>query len=135
MVAPTVFPKGERLMQFALLIFESPEAFATRKAPETDPYLGAWRAYYKALVEAGIYVGGDALEVPETATTVRLMEGKRRVEDGPFADTKEQLAGFLVLELSSLDAALDWAARCPAASVGAVEIRPLAPESRRRITG
>jgi hypothetical protein len=135
MVALTAVPKGERLMQFALLIFESPEAFATRKAPETDPYLGAWRAYYKALVEAGIYVGGDALEVPETATTVRLMEGKRRVEDGPFADTKEQLAGFLVLELSSLDAALDWAARCPAASVGAVEIRPLAPESRRRITG
>ena len=122
-------------MQFALLIFESPEAFATRKAPESNPYLGAWRAYYKTIVEAGIYVGGDPLEVPETATTVRVMEGKRRVQDGPFADTKEQLAGFLILELSSLDAALDWAARCPAASTGAVEVRPLAPESRRRITG
>jgi hypothetical protein len=121
-------------MQFALLIFETPEAFATRKAPEGNPYLGAWRAYHKALVEAGIYVGGDPLEVPETATTVRLTEGKRHVQDGPFADTKEQLAGFLVLELSSLDAALDWAARCPAASAGAVEVRPLAPESRRRIT-
>ena len=122
-------------MQFALLIFESPEAFATRKAPESNPYLGAWRAYYKTLVEAGIYVGGDPLEVPETATTVRVMEGKRRVQDGPFADTKEQLAGFMILELPSLDAALDWAARCPAASTGAVEVRPLAPESRRRITG
>lgn len=122
-------------MQYALLLFESPEAFATRKAPETNPYLGAWRAYHKALVEAGIYVGGEPLEVPETATTVRLMEGKRHVQDGPFADTKEQLAGFLILELSSLDAALDWAARCPVASVGAVEVRPLAPESRRRITG
>jgi hypothetical protein len=122
-------------MQFALLIFESPEAFATRKAPENNPYLGAWRAYHKALVEAGIYVGGDPLEVPETATTVRLAEGKRHVQDGPFADTKEQLAGFLVLELPSLDEALDWAARCPAASAGAVEVRPLAPESRRRITG
>ena len=122
-------------MQFALLIFESPEAFATRKAPETDPYLGAWRAFYKALVEAGIYVGGDPLEVPETATTVRLIEGKRRIQDGPFADTKEQLAGFLILELSSLDVALDWAARCRAASVGAVEVRPLAPEAGRRITG
>ena len=121
-------------MQFALLIFESPEAFATRKAPETNQYLGAWRAYYKAVVEAGIYVGGDPLEVPETATTVRLMDGKRHVQDGPFADTKEQLAGFMILELSSLDAALDWAARCPAASVGAVEVRPLAPESKRRIT-
>jgi hypothetical protein len=122
-------------MQFALLIFETPEAFATRKAPESNPYLGAWRAYHKALVEAGIYVGGDPLEVPETGTTVRLVEGKRHVQDGPFADTKEQLAGFLVLELSSLDAALDWAARCPAASAGAVEVRPLAPDSKRRITG
>jgi hypothetical protein len=121
-------------MQFALLIFESPEAFATRKAPETNPYLGAWRAYYKAVVEAGIYAGGNPLEVPETATTVRLTDGKRHVQDGPFADTKEQLAGFMILELSSLDAALDWAARCPAASVGAVEVRPLAPESKRRIT-
>ena len=122
-------------MQFALLIFESPEAFAARNRDETDSYLGAWRAYYKALVDNGIYVGGDPLEVPETATTVRLKEGKRRVQDGPFADTKEQLAGFIVLELASPDAALDWAARCPSAAVGAVEVRPLAPESKRRITG
>ncbi len=121
-------------MQFALLVYESPEAFATRN-DETGPYIGAWRAYYKTLVEAGIYVGGDPLEVPETGTTVRLKEGKRGVQDGPFADTKEQLGGFIILELPSLDAALDWAARCPAASYGAVEVRPLAPESKRRITG
>ena len=122
-------------MQFALLVYESPEAFAARNGSETEPYIGAWRAYYKALVEAGIYVGGDPLEVPETATTVRLKEGKRRVQDGPFADTKEQLGGFIILELASLDAALDWAARCPTASAGAVEVRPLAPESKHRITG
>ena len=120
-------------MQFALLIFESPEAFAARNADDNNPYLGAWRAYYKSLVEAGIYVGGDPLEVPVTATTVRVKEGKRRVQDGPFADTKEQLAGFIILELASVDAALDWAARCPAASAGAVEVRPLAPEAKRRI--
>jgi hypothetical protein len=122
-------------MQFALLIFESPEALAARKNDDTDPYLGAWRAYHKALVEAGIFVGGDPLEVPATGTTVRLQDGKRRVQDGPFADTKEQLGGFTILELPSLDAALDWAARCPAASAGAVEVRPLAAELRRRITG
>ena len=122
-------------MQFALLIYESPEAFAARNSDGTDPYTGAWRAYYKALVEAGIYVGGDPLQVPETGTTVRLMEGKRRVQDGPIADTKEQLGGFTILELPSLDAALDWAARCPAAATGAVEVRPLAPEMKRRITG
>ncbi len=120
-------------MQFALLIYESPEAFAARNNEEIDIYTGAWRAYYKALVEAGIYVGGDPLAVPETGTTVRLKEGKRRVQDGPYADTKEQLGGFTILELPSLDAALDWAARCPAASVGAVEVRPLAPELKRRI--
>jgi hypothetical protein len=122
-------------MEFALLIYESPETFAARNSDENDPYLGAWRAYYKALVEMGIYVDGDPLQLPETGTTVRLSEGRRRVQDGPYADSKEQLAGFIILELPSLDAALDWAARCPAASAGAVEVRPLAPEAKRRITG
>ena len=105
------------------------------KTTKPTPTWGAWRAYYKALLEAGIYVGGDPLGVPETGTTVRFKEGKRRVQDGPFADTKEQLGGFIILDLPSLDAALDWAARCPAASVGAVEVRPLVPEFKRRITG
>jgi hypothetical protein len=122
------------MMQFAMLIYESPEAFATRGSDATDPYVGAWRAYYKALVEADIYVGGDPLEVPETGTTVRLRQGKRRVQDGPYADTKEQLGGLIILELPSLDAALDWAARCPAASAGVVEVRPLAPKTKSRIT-
>jgi len=79
------------VLQFALLISESPEAFAARNADENDPYLGAWQAYYKALVEADIYVGGNPLQPPETGTTVRLKDGKRRVQDGPIADTKEQL--------------------------------------------
>lgn len=122
-------------MQFALLIYESPEAFAARKNDDNDPYLGAWRAYYKAVVAAGVYIGGDALEVPETGTTVRLNEGKRRVQDGPYADTKEQLAGLMILDVPSIDAALDWAARCPAGAVGAVEVRPLARERKQRITG
>jgi len=126
--------KEKKEMQFALLVYESPEAFKARNGSETDPYLGAWRAYHKALVEAGIYVGGNPLEVPETGTTVRLKDGKRRVQDGPY-DTKEQLGGFIILELPSLDEALDWAARCPAASDGAVEVRPLHPEFRRRVTG
>jgi hypothetical protein len=121
-------------MQFGLLIYESPEAFATRQGDRGNPYVGAWRAYYKALVAAGVYAGGDPLEVPETGTTVRLEKGARRVQDGPYADTKEQLAGILILELTSVDAALEWAARCPAAALGAVEVRPLAPDTKRRIT-
>ncbi|HEY3616495.1 MAG TPA: YciI family protein [Candidatus Sulfotelmatobacter sp.] len=121
-------------MQFALLMYESPEAFATRTSDENNPYTGAWRAYYKTLVDAGVYVGGDPLQVPETGTTLRIKEGKRLVQDGPYADTKEQLGGLIVLELPSLDAALDWAARCPTAADGAVEVRPLAPDTKRRVT-
>ena len=119
-------------MQFALMIYHTPEEFDIRKNDYSDPHLGAWRAYYNALVEAGVYVGGDALELPETATTLRLREGKRHVQDGPYADTKEQLAGFIVVEVPSVDAALEWAARCPGAALGAVEVRPLAPEAKRR---
>ena len=120
-------------MQFALLIYESHEAFGSRKSDGTDPYTGAWRAYHKALVESGAFVAGDPLEVPETGTTIRIIDEKRGVQDGPYADTKEQLGGFTILELPSLDAALEWAARCPAASYGAVEVRPLAGETKRRI--
>lgn len=122
-------------MQYALLIYESPQAFDARKHDDAHPYLAAWRAYHKAIVDAGVYVGGNALDVPETATTVRLTDGIRRVQDGPCAESKEQLAGICVLELPSLDAALGWAARCPASSLGAVEVRPLAPEAERRVTG
>lgn len=120
-------------MQFALLIYESPAAFAARTSDGSDSYTGAWRAYHKALVEAGIFVGGDPLQVPETGTTIQVRDGKRRVQDGPYADTKEQLGGFTILELPSIDAALEWAARCPAAAYGAVEVRPLAPDMKDRI--
>jgi hypothetical protein len=85
-------------------------------------------------VNAGVYVGGEPLHAPETGTTVRHRDGRKQIQDGPYASTKEQLAGFIVLELPSLDAALEWASRCPATSVGAVEVRPLAPEHKRRVT-
>ena len=120
-------------MQFALLIYENPQAFASRTSDGNDPYTSAWRAYHKALEKSGAFVGGDPLQAPETATTIRIKDGKRGVQDGPIADTKEQLGGFTILELPSLDAALEWAARFPAASYGAVEVRPLAPELKRRI--
>ena len=77
--ALTIVPKGGKVRQFALLIFKSTEAFAARSNDETDPYLGAWRAYHKALVEAGIFVGGNPLQGPETGTTVRLKEATSRL--------------------------------------------------------
>lgn len=121
-------------MQYALLIYETLPDFAQREQGAASPYIAAWRAYYKALVDAEVYVGGNPLEAPDTGTTVRLRDGKRQVQDGPHAISKEQLGGFILLELPSLDAALQWAARCPAAAAGAVEVRPLAPEAHKRIT-
>jgi hypothetical protein len=120
-------------VKYALLIYETPAAFADRDKPENSPYIGAWRAYYKALIASGIYVGGEPLHLPETGTTIRQRDGKREIQDGPYAVTKEQLAGFIIVETPSLDAALEWAARCPTISIGAVEVRPLSPESKERI--
>ncbi|MGH9414732.1 MAG: YciI family protein [Terriglobales bacterium] len=121
-------------MRFAMLIYETPEAFASRDREDPEPYRAAWRVFYQAMVAAGVHVGGDPLDLPRTGATVRVTDGKRHVQDGPYADTKEQLAGVSFLELPSLEEAIAWAARCPAAAMGAVEVRPLAPEPKRRIT-
>jgi hypothetical protein len=116
-----------------LLIYETPHDFASRTGDREHSYIAAWRAYYRSLVDAGAYVGGNALLPAESATTVRLKGGKRHVQDGPYADTKEQLGGYIVLELPSLDAALECASRCPAAATGAVEVRPVSPEVRMKV--
>jgi len=110
-------------VKFVMLIHESPAAVAGRGQGPQHPYIAAWRAYHKAIVEAGVYAGGVPLTLNDTSTTVRLDQGRRRVQDGPFVEAKEQLGGFCILEVADLDAALDWAARCPAAAYGAVEVR------------
>jgi hypothetical protein len=112
-------------MQYMMLIYETGADFDARTNEKQEMFWGAWRAYHKAMVDAGVYIGGNPLQPGATATTVRLNSGKRHVQDGPYADTKEQLGGYIILELPSLDAALDWAARCPAAANGAVEVRTL----------
>ena len=112
-------------MQYTILVYETQAELAARTDPERrDAYWGAYRAYTTALREAGVMVGGAALEPPRTATTVRQPGGKRRVQDGPFADTKEQLGGYYVIDVPDLDRALEWAARCPSAATGAAEVRP-----------
>jgi hypothetical protein len=114
-------------MRYVMLIYETEREFDARSQPDDAPFWAPWRAYHQALVAASVYVGGSPLERPDpTATTVRVRGGERQVQDGPYADTKEQLGGFMMLELPSLDAALEWAARCPAAAYGAVEVRPVA---------
>ncbi len=115
-------------MQFAVVVYETAEEIAKRESPEhAGAYWAAYTAYAKALAEAGVAAGGAGLHPPATATTVRLRGGKRHIQDGPFADTKEQLGGFFVIEVGDLDTALEWAAKCPAASTGSVEVRPMLP--------
>jgi hypothetical protein len=114
-------------MQYMMMFFENEAEVAAERdnAERSGPYWDAWNAYVNALYTSGIVLKGDALQPPATATTVRLEGGRRLVQDGPVAATKEQLGGYVVIEAPDLDAALSWAARCPAASRGAVEVRPL----------
>ena len=114
-------------MQYMLMFFENEAEIASVRdsADRTGPYWDAWNAYVNALYQSGIVLKGDPLMPPDTATTVRIESGKRLVQDGPVAATKEQLGGYVTIEVADLDTALSWAARCPAASHGAVEVRPL----------
>jgi hypothetical protein len=122
-------------MQYALLIYETAADFGRRDQNGDDStYVGAWRAYYKAVVEAGIYPASFRWTRRKRARPCGGEMANPLVQDGPYASSKEQLGGFVLLELPSLDAALEWAARCPVASYGVVEIRPVAPEILRRVT-
>lgn len=115
-------------MQYMLMYHEPAEEFAKRNDPAQAPaYWGAWNAYIGALGQAGVIVSGNGLQPPHTGTTVRLRGGKRQVQDGPFADAKEHLGGYFIIEVDSLDQALEWAARSPNAGVGATEVRPVLP--------
>jgi hypothetical protein len=113
------------MMQYMILNYVKPNGFAGTGNPDTDVEGPAWGAYTKAMMDAGVMVGGNALHPTSTATTVRMIKGKRDVHDGPFAETKEHLGGYYIIDVPNLDAALEWAARNPAASTGCVEVRPV----------
>lgn len=115
-------------MHYMIAFIEPTEVFIDRQNPDTSgAYWGAWSAYIDALSQAGIVVNGNGLLGPETATTIRVRDGQREVHDGPFADTREQLGGYFILDVPNLDVAIEWAAKAPAALIGAVEIRPVMP--------
>lgn len=86
---------------------------------------GEYMTYSQEVFGAGAATGGEALQPSATATTVRVRDGERLVTDGPFAEAREQLGGFYLLDVPDLDAALEWAAKCPGARYGAVEVRPV----------
>ncbi|HEY8945520.1 MAG TPA: YciI family protein, partial [Polyangiaceae bacterium] len=110
-------------MRYALLVYETEATVKERHDPE---YQAAYQAYIKAIYGSGAAFAGTGLQdATTTATTLRVVEGKRQIQDGPFVDTKEQLAGFFLIEVPDLDKALEWAARCPSvARGGMVEVRP-----------
>jgi hypothetical protein len=109
-------------MKYAMLVFQTQEIFDRR---DDAAVLAAGRAYGQALQAAGVFVGGAGLESPLAATTVTVRDGQRQVHDGPYAEIKEFLAGFGVIDVPDLDTALEWAARHPAAGYAKVEVRPL----------
>ncbi len=109
-------------MQYILLINDPPE---TLEQYGTGELMAEYVAYSQELAEAGAMVGGNALQAPATATTVRDRDGRVLTTDGPFAETKELLGGYYVIDVESLDEALEWAAKCPGARTGSIEVRPL----------
>jgi hypothetical protein len=106
-----------------MLVYETEAGVNGRDDPD---YQAAYKAYINAIYDSGVALAGSGLQdAATTATTYRLVDGERQIQDGPFADTKEQLAGFFLIDVPNLDKALEWAARCPStARGGIVEIRP-----------
>lgn len=115
-------------MQYMLIFAETDEALAHRHHPQqAEGYWAAWMSYIAAMRECGALVSGNGLMPPHAATTLRVRDGRREVQDGPYAGAREQLGGYVILDCADLDAALDWAARAPCADSGAVEVRPVLP--------
>ncbi len=112
-------------MKYMLLIYGNEAGMQAASKTQTEQMMGAYVAYTEAMTKAGIIVGGDRLQPSTAATTVRVADGKSKVLNGPYAESKEQLGGYYLIDVPDLDAALSWAARCPGASHGVVEVRPL----------
>ena len=113
-------------MKYTLFLYSDESAMAQVTPQDRQQMLGAFTAYTQSLREAGVFVTTDWLRPSGSASTLSLQGGSRRVQDGPFAATKEQLGGFYVIEVPNLDEALAWAERCPAARYGTIELRPSA---------
>jgi len=112
-------------MKYALLLYNDPSDAPTFGTPEMDAEMQEWFKFTSDLQAAGIHLGGEALTPTEAATTVRVRDGKTVTADGPFAETKETLGGFYLLEAADLDEAIAWAAKIPLAPYGSVEVRPI----------
>lgn len=112
-------------MQYMLLLYSSEEGRPEPGSPEMMAEMQEWFSYTDALAEAGQLVGGEPLQGIETARTVQVRDGNTAVTDGPFAETKEVLGGYYLVDVPDEATALEWAEKCPLARWGSVEVRPL----------
>ena len=112
-------------MQYMLLIYDEENVVQGLPEDERNAFMGEYFAYTQELQSAGAFIAGDALQPVATATTLSIRDGKTLTTDGPFAETKEQLGGYYLIEAESLDEALEWAAKIPSARFGKIEVRPV----------
>jgi hypothetical protein len=112
-------------MKYMFLIVGDESQYANMSEEEGRAQMERWTDYTKELVDAGAFVAGEGLQTSTTATTLRVQDGERVLTDGPFAETKEQIGGFYVIDCKNLDEAVDWAAKLPSAEWGVTEIRPV----------
>jgi hypothetical protein len=112
-------------MQYMMLIYGDESIYRNMSEAEMGKLMGDFGSYSKSLVDAGVMRSGSELAPVHTATTVRTRGGKPVCTDGPFAETKEQLGGYYLIDCANLDEAISWAGKCPGAEHGSIEIRPL----------
>jgi len=112
-------------MQYMLLIYGEERAAESMPREQVSEIVDAYMAYTQDLRDAKVWAGSNRLRPTSAATAVRIANGQTKLLDGPFAETKEQLGGYYIVDVPDLDAALSWAARCPAARYGTVEVRPI----------
>ena len=112
-------------MKYLLMIYSDEAADARKSQDEQDREMGRYFAFTEETKTSGVYAGGEALHPTSTATSVRIRDGRLSTIDGPFAETKEQLGGFYLLNCANLDEAIQWAAKIPHATQGCIEIRPV----------
>lgn len=114
-------------MQYLLMLYADESGWSKMTPAEQEQAMGAYHAYTEALKKADVLLGSNRLQPISAATTVRVANGKTQVLNGPYADSKEQLGGYYLINAPDLDAAISWAARCPGAGHGSVEVRPVWP--------
>src|SRR5262245_58927997 len=112
-------------MKYLCLIYDDEKSYTDMSKAESDAFMGDYFAFTKSIKDSGHYLGGEALKPVHTATTVRIRNGKMSTTDGPFAETKEQLGGYYLIEARDLNDAIQVAARIPSARLGCVEVRPI----------